>query len=547
MYSAVTVSPALAAAQAARRRAHREELRRREQARARERARLAALRAAEQARRERLDRERMAKARERARQRTERVGERRAVERDGRIAAHTELRRAAVGRSLQEVAGLITEVRGRTDPDTMFDLDARLSELRTRLRLSPDAALGAAVEELRGRVITLRHAAAPGVTAEDRPSQLAELEQRLTTIGPADPAGRVRCEEQLGRLRTALAEGQDLRFDALLGSAEHELARHAGAVAREEDRQARALAAEAAAAERAEAAAAAARAGAAPAGGRSVAGRSTGGSGTGPADPADPIDPIDPVDPVDPTGPSGPAAAEEAGDAESTEGTEDVELAAELARLRAEAEAARLAAGLAEARERFELVAPWARDAAQDAADFAEAGLRGQLTGALERVEGALAAGQAASALAAVQALELLLPAAEERLDTVLAAYERRAELARSLKEAMAAEGLGFLSGETEGQDFVLVFGRANGATYQATLREDPNGVPVLSYVVEGESDRRFLPERNEVVCESTEALLDHVHGLMAPDGYQPAELDWDGKPPPGQAGSTRRQPGRTA
>ncbi|MBO1420369.1 hypothetical protein J0670_37945, partial [Streptomyces sp. FH025] len=216
MYSAVGVGAAVQAAQAARRRAQLAERRRREEARARERARLAAQRAAERAARERRDQERIVEARQRARRRAETIGLRRSAERDRRIEAFEEQRRAAVSRSLREVADLITEARGQADPETLFDLDGRLSALRTRLLLSSDATLGAAVEELRGRVVALLRRAAPASESVGRTDQLAELERRLAVIGAVgggpDAAGRARCEEVLGRLRTALEEGRELRF-----------------------------------------------------------------------------------------------------------------------------------------------------------------------------------------------------------------------------------------------------------------------------------------------------------------------------------------------
>ncbi|MGX4733276.1 hypothetical protein [Kitasatospora griseola] len=475
MYSAVGVGAAVRAAQAAQQQARLAERRRREQARARERARLAARRAAERAAeraaRERRDRARIAEARRRAEERSKELARRDGAEREQRLAAFGEHRRAAVSRSLDDVARLITEVRGQADPQTVFDLDGRLSLLRSRLRLDPDPSLGAAAEQLRSRVVALRRTA-PDPETPDRAGQLAALEGRLAAISPAeggpDTAGRAGCTQLLERMRGALTGGQDLRFDALLGTAEHDLARHAAAVARAEaETQAR------------RAAETAARA-------RLVA---------------------------------------------------EAELAAELERLRAEAAAeqaaARLAEQLLEAGQRFEVVAQGARNAAQDAAELGEPTLHEQLLGLLDRAGAALAEGRGEPALAAVAELESVLPAAEERLDDLLAAHEQRTELARVLQDAMAAAGLGFAGFEDRGQDLVLHFDRAGGATYEATLQHDATGTPVLSYVVEGEPDRIVLPATGEITCDRTEALLDHVHELMAADDYHPGELDWDGKPPP--------------
>ncbi|MEV7215782.1 hypothetical protein AB0O31_22155 [Kitasatospora cineracea] len=484
MYSAIGVGAAVRAAQAAQQRARQAERRRREQDRARERARLAAERAAGRAAgraaRERRDRARIAEARRRAEERTEELARRDGAEREQRLAAFTEHRRTAVSRGLDDVARLLTEVRGQADPQTVFDLDGRLSLLRSRLKLDPDPSLGAATEELRGRVVALRRAA-PGAESTDRPGQLADLEQRLESISPTgdgpDAAGRAGCAQLLDRMRGALGEGQELRFDALLGTAEHELARHAVTVARAEaERRARHLA-----------------------------------------------------------------------ETESrTRLAVEAESAAELERLRAvtaaEQAAARLAEQLLEAGQRFAVVAQGTRNAVQDAAELGEPTLHEQLLGLLGRVEAALAEGRGEPALAAVAELEVLLPDAEERLDDLLAAHEQRTELARVLQDAMAAAGLGFAGFEDRGQDLVLHFDRAGGATYEATLRHDAAGTPVLSYVVEGEPDRTVLPATGEITCDRTEALLDHVHRLMADDDYHPGELDWDGKPPPSGAAFTRAE-----
>ncbi|WP_327674519.1 hypothetical protein [Kitasatospora sp. NBC_00458] len=506
MYSSVTVGASRLAAEAAQRRRQAERRRRLEQERARERARRAAARA-----RARAEAERRAAARNKARKEAERrerdrraqamaEADRRAAERRqqeeaeraGRVTAVLREQGAAAARGLEEVAALIDTARTAADPAAVRELADRLADLRSRALHQPDAALGAEVEQLRGLALALR----PGGADHGRPAeagqeyQIAALERQFATLadtGPeVDAAGGRRCAELLRDLRQALMDHQSLRVEALLGTAEHELARHTAAVQ-------------------------AARSAALAATARRLADERHRRSQE--------------------------QAAERQREAQRRAAElqrEAREQAAERLRLEAERQAAELAAELAEAADRLAVVERTARDAARDAADFGETELQERLLAAVHRVTGALGASWGGTALTAVTELEQLLPVAEARLDELLLAYERRAELAGVLKEAMAGEGLAFAGGGDLGKEFVLVFERPNGARYETSVGSATDGTAVLSYVVEGESDVVVVPERGEVTCDRTEALLDRVHEAMGEGGYHPGELDWDGKPPRG-------------
>ncbi|MFD5920362.1 hypothetical protein ACFVYP_15605 [Kitasatospora sp. NPDC058201] len=506
MYSSVSVGASRLAAEAAQRRRQAERRRRLEQERARERARRAAARArshAEAERRaaarararaeaERRERERVAQALAEAERRTDERRRLQEAERAGQVTAALREQGTAAARGLDEVAALLDAARSAADPRTVSELTGRLADLRSRALHHPDAALGAEVEELRGRAVALR----PGGQDHGRPAeagheyQLGALERQFTMLAAngadVDAAGRRRCAELLHDLRRALMDGQTLRVEALMGTAEHELARHALAVqtartaalaeaasrqADERHRRAQELAAER----------------------RREAQR---------------------------------RAAELQREAK--------EQTARRIRVEAERQAARLAAELAEAVDRLAVVEQTARDAARDAADFGETELQGRLLAAVHRVAGAIDSSWGGAALTAVAELERLLPEAEARLDELLLAFERRAALAGVLKEAMAGEGLAFSGGGDLGQEFVLIFERPNGARYETSVSSATDGTAVLSYTVEGESDVVVVPERGEVTCDRTEALLDRVHEAMGEEGYHPGELDWDGKPPRG-------------
>ncbi|MFB7470731.1 hypothetical protein [Kitasatospora sp. NPDC056184] len=507
-YSSVSVGASRLAAEAEQRRRQAEQRRRLEQDRARERARLAAARTrarAEAERRaaarakaraeaERREREHRAKALAEADRRAAERRDREEAERAGRVAAALTAQGAAAARGLDEVEVLIDAARTAADPSAVRELADRLADLRSRAVHRPDAGLAAEVEELRGRAVALRSAGRD----HDRPAdagheyRIAALERQFALLAATgaevDAAGRRRCAELLGDLRQATAEHRTLRAEALLGTVEHELARHAAAV-----QTARAAALAEAARQQADERHRRAR------------------------EQADERQ---------------RRAHEQAAERQRRAQEE----AAERLRSEAERQAAELAAELAEAADRLAVVAGTARDAARDAAAFGETDLQGRLLTAVHRATDAVEASRGRAALTAVEELERLLPEAEARLDELLLAFERRTELAEVLKEAMAGEGLAFTGGGDLGQEFVLVFERPNGARYETSVGTANDGTPVLSYTVEGESDVVVVPERREVACDRTEALLDRVHEAMGESGYHPGELDWDGKPPRGGA-----------
>ena len=133
--------------------------------------------------------------------------------------------------------------------------------------------------------------------------------------------------------------------------------------------------------------------------------------------------------------------------------------------------------------------------ASSDAAAFEDFALRDQLDQALRTADTALAAGRADAALTAVSQLEELLPVAEERLDGLLAAHERRGELALALRDVMADQGMAYLGGDAEGAKFQLRFERPSGAVYTTTIDSDREGGVVLTYAIDGEPDIRVPAE----------------------------------------------------
>ncbi|MGW7428286.1 hypothetical protein ACWGIN_01925 [Streptomyces sp. NPDC054861] len=466
MYSPVALDPGFAALQLAVRASRAAARRARERERAEERAALAAERARQAAQR-----------RERARAEAERRRAEVAARRQARLDAHAADTRRERGRAearrLDEIERLVAPLRASAKTATaLAPVERRLVELRGAV--GGEAPLGAEIEELRGRVVVLvPHGGVAPADRTDRGETVRALERRLEELaadGEAhDREGARESAELLERLRAAARQGQEVRFDALLGTVEHAVNRHAAAVARgvEGDRR------------RAEEEA------------RRV--------------------------------------EEDVRRAEETEAraAEEERRRGEEAEARAEA----LLAALTEAADRFKVVERGAEDAVRDAVDLADPELAEELEQAVRAVTTALQGRRADAALAAVAGIERLLPAAEERLDELQLAHARRGELARALKDAMTDAGLDFAGGEDRGELLVLSFERPSGAVYEATVGTGADGTAVLTYHVDGEADMSPRPSAEGAVC-APEELLDRVHRAMNGEGFVPGELTWDGKPP---------------
>ncbi|MFD5621435.1 hypothetical protein [Streptomyces yangpuensis] len=219
-YSTVTVAPAYARLEAERRRAREAARRRQEAQRARERAERAARRAREAAAR-----------RERARAESERreaeLVARRAARQEAQAARSRQEQAGADARRLAEVAELLGRTRAQ-DSDVRV-LQQQLDLLQERAGRAED--LGAAIEELRGRVVLLGREGEGDDRGSGHGSVLAGLEERLARIGPQareqDQQGYRTCVELLGELRATSGPGGETRFRAMLGTVEHALARHA--------------------------------------------------------------------------------------------------------------------------------------------------------------------------------------------------------------------------------------------------------------------------------------------------------------------------------
>ncbi|WP_353940741.1 hypothetical protein ABII15_03350 [Streptomyces sp. HUAS MG91] len=231
-YSTVQVGALYAQREEAERRRRAEERRARERRRAAERERIAQAAAA------RRERARAAAARKEAE-----VAARRETERAARqVRAQAEQTRADE-RALEEVRELVAEAQRSGARDGIGALEGELATLKVRLARGEQ--LGGAVEELRGRAVGLR-ATADGGRTDDRAHVLAGLERRLSAApdgATLDAEGHRRCTDLLGQLRAATAPDQQVRFEALLGTVEHALDRHAATLgqARENaEREARA-------------------------------------------------------------------------------------------------------------------------------------------------------------------------------------------------------------------------------------------------------------------------------------------------------------------
>lgn len=220
-YSSVQVGAAYARREAAERRRRAEERRARERRRTAERARLAQEAAA------RRERARAKVAREEAELAARRAAERGAVQARARAE-----RTRADERGLEEVRGLIAQAQRSGARTGIGALERELADLRERVAHGEQ--LEGAVEELRGRVVGPRPVADDHNGRTDRAAVLADLEHRLSAVGrdgaALDADGRQRCADLLGQLRAATGPGQEVRFEALLGTGEHAIARHTATV-----------------------------------------------------------------------------------------------------------------------------------------------------------------------------------------------------------------------------------------------------------------------------------------------------------------------------
>ncbi|WP_407840174.1 hypothetical protein ACE1OC_33905 [Streptomyces sp. DSM 116496] len=222
-YSTVSVAPAYARIEAQRRRAREAARRRLEAQRARERAERAAQRAREvAARRER--------ARAEAGRREAELARRRSEQQDSHAARVRREQADADVRRLAEVRGLLG--RARAEDSGVHVLRERLDLLQSRVERGEDP--GRDIEELRGRVVLLAEEAEASGRNADHGAVLAGLEERLAGIGPqareSDPEGHRRCLDLLAELRATAGPGEQTRFQAMLGTAEHALTRHAATV-----------------------------------------------------------------------------------------------------------------------------------------------------------------------------------------------------------------------------------------------------------------------------------------------------------------------------
>ncbi|MYR41470.1 hypothetical protein [Streptomyces sp. SID5910] len=228
-YSTVTVAPAYRQREEQRRREQQAARRRREAQRAKERAEIAARRAREAAaRRER------AKAAAERRQRE--LAARRATEQQAHASRLGQEQAGADARRLDEVRDLLARVRTSGNGAPPAELGALEQQLQTlRGRIGRAEQLGGAIEELRGRVVLLDRRTDDTGRGTDPGAVLAGFERRLAGIGPDaaehDAEGRQRCLELLDRLRASAGPDGRTRFEALLGTMEHALTRHAATAA----------------------------------------------------------------------------------------------------------------------------------------------------------------------------------------------------------------------------------------------------------------------------------------------------------------------------
>ncbi|MFE1832674.1 hypothetical protein [Streptomyces sviceus] len=236
-YSTVVVSAARQQEEAQRRARQQAERRRREAERAAERQRLAVARA------------------EARRRRMAELAESRRAEDEKRLTGVRMERAQAAERKLTQLDELINTLEASGGPgDAAEQLRDETDQLRKRLRHGADVSVDEEIERLRGRAVRLRSSAQDSGGRDDPQEALKALTLRLADLGPRatvdDPEGHRGCSGLLDQLRTALEEGRTARFEALRGTLEHQIARHAAAIeeaaavrlrerARESEREAR--------------------------------------------------------------------------------------------------------------------------------------------------------------------------------------------------------------------------------------------------------------------------------------------------------------------
>ena len=125
------------------------------------------------------------------------------------------------------VTDLAAGASGALADDTRA-LSAALAGLRERISTATDlAACLREAENLRGRALELRARERKPADRADRWTVLADLRERLATAGAdaakLEPVRYARCVELLGQLDAAAAE-ESVRFEALHGTVEHEVA-----------------------------------------------------------------------------------------------------------------------------------------------------------------------------------------------------------------------------------------------------------------------------------------------------------------------------------